>query len=195
MPPSLTITFISKKTDHPTNICYDKFGSKYWDDHPNNRSKIGGYFVYYYKKHEVRIHKIINVLKPSERPADMEWESDRNILCFGPQLKVIKWGDWINGIGNGAPFAKDKYRNGATFSWSQIDLNKKFAMFDYNKFINFVDDDTLYKHYQTLQEDKDSLNAELKQMNMKYDDLQKAIDILTLEQNKIKKEIDLLNKI
>jgi hypothetical protein len=161
MPPAITITFISKNAYHPTNICYNKFGPKYWDDHPDNRSKIGGYFVYYYKKHEVRIHKIIDVLKPTERPADMEWDSDRNILCLGPLLKVIKWRDWINGIGSGAPFAKDKYRNGATFSWSQIELNKKFAKFDYNQFVNFVDED--------------SLNDEIKQLKINYDDYKKYL--------------------
>jgi hypothetical protein len=103
----------------------------------------------------------------------MEWESDRNILCFGPQLKVINWEEWITGIGNGAPFATNKYRNCATYSWSQIELNKKFAKFDYNKFVNFVEDDTLYRHYQTLQED--NLNDEIKQLKINYDDYKKYL--------------------
>ena len=193
MLPRLTLAFISKKYDHPTTICYNKFGTKYWDDDPGNLSKIGGYFGFYYKKEEVRIHKIINVLKPSERPADMDWESDRNILCLGPQLKVIKWEEWINDIGRGAPYSND-YHVSRTTCWTQIELDKKFTTFNYKNFVNFVED-TLYEHYLTLQQENDSLQ-EIKEMDTKIDELQKAMDILSFEQNKIKKErLRLINKI
>jgi hypothetical protein len=120
----ITIAFICLGK-HVTVDCYNKFGKKYWDDTHDNKSKIGYYFIYYYQKKYVYIHKIINILPYTQRPPDMVWNSTRQILCLGPRLIEFDWNDWINHFGKGAPYTNN-YRSTQTSSWSKEKL-KKFS--------------------------------------------------------------------
>lgn len=132
----LTIAFICSGNKHPTIENYNKFGNKYWDDTQNNKSKIGYYFAYYYQQKYVFIHKIINILPPNERPSEMVWVSDRQILCLTPQLKMFTWNEWTHGVGFGAPYTPS-YRMTQTCSYTNIMLltHSKYKNFN---FINFV---------------------------------------------------------
>jgi hypothetical protein len=135
----LTIAFISSGNKHPTIENYHKFGHKYWNDTQNNKSKIGYYFAYYYQEKYVFIHKIINILPPNERPSEMTWVSDRQILCLGPQLKMFTWYQWIHGVGFGAPYTPN-YRMTQTCSYTNIMLltHAKYKNFNFINFINFI---------------------------------------------------------
>lgn len=138
----LTIAFICNGDKHPTVINYKLFGNKYWDDTQNNNSKIGYYFAYYFQQKYVFIHKIINILQPSEQPSDMIWESNKNrqILCLSKQLKKFTWNEWITGIGTGAPYTP-KYRMTQTGSWSYNELQNhiKYNTFNFINFKNVID--------------------------------------------------------
>ena len=133
----LTITCISTNKKKSTFQSFKKFGNKYWDDTTTNKSKIGYYFAYYFQKKYVYIYKIINILPPSKRPADMDWDSDKNILCFGPRLKEFTWDEWINGVGFGAPYTPD-YRINQTFSSSYDNLCISHGQFNFNTLINIL---------------------------------------------------------
>ena len=135
----LTIAFICNGDKHPTVINYKLFGNKYWDDTQNNKSKIGYYFAYYFQQKYVYIHKIINILQPSEQPSDMIWESNnRQTLCLSKQIKKFTWNEWITGLGAGAPYTPN-YRMTQTGSWSYSELQKKYNMFNFINFINIID--------------------------------------------------------
>ena len=138
----LTIAFICNGDKHPTVINYKLFGNKYWDDTQNNKSKIGYYFAYYFQQKYVYIHKIINILQPSEQPSDMIWESNKNrqILCLSKQLKKFTWNEWITGIGIGTPYTP-KYCMTQTGSWSYSELqnHKKYNTFNFINFKNIID--------------------------------------------------------
>jgi hypothetical protein len=136
----LTIAFICNGDKHPTVINYKLFGNKYWDDTQNNKSKIGYYFAYYFQQKYVYIHKIINILQPSEQPSDMIWESNRQILCLSKQLKKFTWDEWITGIGRGAPYTP-KYCMTQTGSWSYNELQNhvKYNTFNFINFKNIID--------------------------------------------------------
>ena len=132
----LTIAFICAGNKHPTIENYNKFGNKYWDDTQNNKSKIGYYFAYYYQQKYVFIHKIINILPPNERPSEMVWTSDRQILCLSPQLKMFTWNEWTHGVGFGAPYTPS-YRMTQTCSYTNIMLLTHAKYKNFN-FINFI---------------------------------------------------------
>ena len=138
----LTIAFICNGDKHPTVINYNLFGNKYWDDTQNNKSKIGYYFAYYFQQKYVYIHKIINILQPSEQPSDMIWESNKNrqILCLSKQLKKFTWNEWITGIGIGTPYTP-KYCMTQTGSWSYNELQNhvKYNTFNFINFKNVID--------------------------------------------------------
>jgi hypothetical protein len=138
----LTIAFICNGDKHPTVINYKLFGNKYWDDTQNNKSKIGYYFAYYFQQKYVYIHKIINILQPSEQPSDMIWESNKNrqILCLSKQLKKFTWNEWITGIGIGTPYTP-KYCMTQTGSWSYNELQNhvKYNTFNFINFKNVID--------------------------------------------------------
>ena len=134
----LTIAFICNGNDHPTIINYKKFGNQFWDDTQNNNSKIGYYFAYYFQQKYVYIHKIINILQPSERPPSMIWSSNRQILCLSKQLKKFTWNEWITGIGRGAPYTPN-YRMTQTGCWSYNDLQKKYNPFNFINFKNEIE--------------------------------------------------------
>ena len=138
----LTIAFICNGDKHPTVINYKLFGNKYWDDTQNNKSKIGYYFAYYFQQKYVYIHKIINILQPSEQPSDMIWESNKNrqILCLSKQLKKFSWNEWITGIGIGTPYTP-KYCMTQTGSWSYNELQNhvKYNTFNFINFKNVID--------------------------------------------------------
>jgi len=140
----LTIAFIcngKKGEDHSTLTNYKKFGNKYWDDTQNNQSKIGYYFAFYFQQKYVYIHKVINILQPSQRPIEMNWTSNRQILCLSKQLHKFTWNEWINGIGLGAPYTPN-YRNTQTGSWSYFELqnHKKYNTFNFQNFKNTIID-------------------------------------------------------
>lgn len=130
----LTITCISGDKNKPTFQSFQKFGNKYWDDTVTNKSKIGYYFAYYFQKKYVYIHQIINILLPSQRPSDMDWSSERNIICLGPRLKKITWDEWKNDIGFGSPYTPD-YRTNQTLSWSYNELRISYSQFNFDKLI------------------------------------------------------------
>ena len=136
----LTIAFICNGDNHPTVINYKRFGNKYWDDTKNNKSKIGYYFAYYFQQKYVYIHKIINILQQTEKPSDMIWESNRQILCLSKQIKKFTWNEWISELGVGAPYTPN-YRMTHTASWSYSELenHKKYNMFNFINFINIID--------------------------------------------------------
>ena len=136
----LTIAFICNGKNHSTIENYKKFGDKFWDDTPTNNSKIGYYFAYYFQQKYVYIHKIINILQPSERPSMMIWESNRQILCLSNQLKKFTWDEWITGIGRGAPYTPN-YRMTQTGSWSYNELynHNKYKTFNFINFINTIE--------------------------------------------------------
>jgi hypothetical protein len=137
----LTITFISKEKNHSTIQSYNKFGNKYWDDTTLlSKSKIGYYFAYYFQKKYVYIHKIINILPPSERPIDMEWSSDKQILCLSNQLKEFTWEEWKNDFGLNSPYTPD-YTSNQTTSWSYDELQKheKFKYFNFIRLKNVIE--------------------------------------------------------
>ena len=124
----ITIAFICVG-NKDTVTSYNNFGKKYWDDTHDNKSKIGYYFIYYYQKKYVYIHKIINILPHTQRPSDMTWNSTRQILCLGPQLMDMTWNEWIH-FGTGAPYAND-YHMTQTSSWTREKLQKKFHLFNF----------------------------------------------------------------
>jgi hypothetical protein len=136
----LTIAFICNGNDHPTIINYKNFGNQFWDDSQNNNSKIGYYFAYYFQQKYVYIHKIINILQPSERPSSMIWSSNRQILCLSKQLKKFTWNEWITGIGRGAPYTPN-YRMTHTGSWSYNELqnHSKYNTFNFINFKNIIE--------------------------------------------------------
>ena len=136
----LTIAFICNEDTHPTFINYKLFGNKYWDDTRNNNSKIGYYFAYYFQQKYVYIHKIINILQPIDRPSDMIWDSNRQILCLSNQIKKFTWNEWISELGSGAPYTPN-YRMTQTGSWSYSELqnHKKYNTFNFKNFINIID--------------------------------------------------------
>ena len=135
----LTIAFICSGNKHPTIENYHKFGHKYWNDTQNNKSKIGYYFAYYYQQKYVFIHKIINILPPNERPSEMAWVSDRQILCLSSQLKMFTWYQWIHGVGFGAPYTPN-YRMTQTCCYTNIMLltHAKHKNFNFINFVNFI---------------------------------------------------------
>lgn len=137
----LTIAFICTPKNDPTIINYNKFGNKYWDDTlNNNKSKIGYYFAYYFRKKYVYIHKIINIVQPCDRPHDMDWVSNRQILCLSGELTQFTWNEWITGIGLGAPYTPT-YHCTRTSSWSYHDLHlhKKYKTFNFINFRNIIE--------------------------------------------------------
>jgi hypothetical protein len=129
----LTIAFICLTKNHDTITNFRKFGNYFWDDTSTNKSKIGYYFIYYFQKNYVFIYKIINILPPSERPVEMDWDSDRNILCLSDRLITFSWEEWTRNVGFGAPYTSD-YRNTQTCSWSYEELSNKFVNFDLHLF-------------------------------------------------------------
>jgi hypothetical protein len=142
----LTIAFICMGKSHDTVKNYKKFGNQYWDDTPNNnsKSKIGYYFIYYFQMKYVYVHKIINILPPSERPNEMEWGADRQILCLSDKLKEFTWEEWTTGVGFGAPYTP-KYYSTQTTAWSFNELQNhvKFQKFNLLHFKNIVENETL----------------------------------------------------
>jgi hypothetical protein len=132
----LTITCISADKKKPTFQSFQKFGNKYWDDTATNKSQIGYYFAYYFQKKYVYLHKIINILPPSQRPSDMDWSSDKNILCLSPKLKEFTWEEWKNGVGFGAPYTPD-YRTNQTCANSYNDLCISYSKFNFIKLVSF----------------------------------------------------------
>lgn len=132
----LTITCISADKKKPTFQSFQKFGNKYWDDTATNKSQIGYYFAYYFQKKYVYLHKIVNILPPSQRPSDMDWSSDKNILCLSPRLKEFTWEEWKNGVGFGAPYTPD-YRTNQTCANSYNDLCISYSKFNFIKLVSF----------------------------------------------------------
>jgi len=201
--PGLTIAFISKHSGHPTSINFEKFGTKYWDDDKYGSSKLGYYFMYYYKKQAVIIHKINKILDTKERPAAMEWEADRQILCLSPVLKRYDWEEWINGIGKGCPYSND-YGSTRTTSWTFSELKSKFSSFNYVKFMEtvdikcevpilmskllnpevFEDEEVIFERERRLRQEKQ--DEEDKQVLMKIRERKLRQNIQTLREESIK---------
>jgi len=163
----LTIAFICNGKDHPTMINYKKFGNQYWDDSQNNNSKIGYYFAYYFQQKYVYIHKIINILQPIERPSEMDWSSDRQILCLSEQLKKFTWNEWITGIGLGSPYTPS-YRMTQTGSWSYNELQNhaKYHQFQFINFKNAIEQQTtnIAPPLSYESEDEDDIDAQIAEL-------------------------------
>ena len=135
----LTIAFICLGKNHPTITNFNKFGNKYWDDAPNNSSQIGYYFAYYFQQKYVYIHKIIDIFPSSKRPKDMEWGSERQILCLSECLISITWKEWIIKHGMNAPYTPS-YHSCQTSSWSYDELKShtKFSQFNFENLENTI---------------------------------------------------------
>jgi hypothetical protein len=183
----LTIAFICSGNKHPTVENYKKFGKQFWDDTQNNNSKVGYYFVYYFQQKYVYIHKIINILQPSERPIEMNWTSDRQILCLSSQLKQFTWNEWIHNIGFGAPYTPN-YRMTQTGSWSHYELQNhiKYKQFNFTNFINIIENQTttiassLPIKYDDEEDDKikDKIDDKIKEIKDEIDDKDIMEDIM-----------------
>lgn len=93
--------------------------------------KLGTILYTYFQQKYVYIHKIENILKPTERPSDMDWDSDRNILCLGKRLYECTWEEWINNVGFRAPYTPT-YRCTQTSSWSYDILRNHNKYKDFN---------------------------------------------------------------
>jgi hypothetical protein len=165
----LTVTCISANKKGKTLASFNKFGDRYWDDCIGNKSKPGYYIAFYYQKKEVYIHQIEKILSPAERPADMDWESNKNILCFGKRLITIPWEEWKTGIGKGAPYTFGNYR---------ITQTTTIAGFDCSSFII----------PNEKQKRIDQINAQISQnesvIKVKYQRIRK----LTMENEKLMDE-------
>ncbi len=130
----LTIAFICSGLNHPTVQNYHLFGSQFWDDCKSNKSKKGYYFAYYFQKKFVRIHRIVDLFTPDQKPVEMrDWNTTRQILGLTPPLKQFTWDEWIHGIGKGSPYATD-YHSTQTGSWSIHELHTTFPTFDFERF-------------------------------------------------------------
>ena len=202
----LTIAFICNGDEHPTFINYKHFGNKYWDDTQNNKSKIGYYFAYYFQQKYVYIHKIINILQQTEKPSDMIWESNRQILCLSKQIKKFTWNEWISELGVGAPYTPN-YRMTHTASWSYSELHnhKKYNMFNFINFKNIIDQQPANIAINNVEdiiveEDDDDIEAYLKKQQDEMDALIKAkqaeIDRImkAMEVKKIAKSVSVLRE-
>ena len=201
----LTIAFICNGDEHPTFINYKRFGNKYWDDTKNNKSKIGYYFAYYFQKKYVYIHKIINILQQTEKPSDMIWESNRQILCLSKQIKQFTWNEWISGLGADAPYTPN-YRMTQTVSWSYSELqnHKKYNMFNFINFKNIIDQQppniAINNLEYTIVEEDEDMEAYLKKQQDEMDALIKAKQAETdrvmkvMEAKKIAKSVGLLRE-
>jgi len=201
----LTIAFICNGDTHPTFINYKLFGKKYWDDTQNNNSKIGYYFAYYFQQKYVYVHKIINILQPSERPKDMQWKSNRQILCLSEQIKNFTWNEWISGLGAGAPYTPN-YRMTQTVSWSYSELqnHKKYNTFNFINFKNIIDQQpaniAINNVEAAIVEEDDDMEAYMKKQQDEMDSLIKAkqaeIDRIMklMEAKKIAKSVGLLRE-
>jgi hypothetical protein len=202
----LTIAFICNGDTHPTFINYKLFGNKYWDDTPNNNSKIGYYFAYYFQQKYVYVHKIVNILQPIDRPSDMIWDSNRQILCLSKQIKKFTWNEWISGLGAGAPYTPN-YRMTQTGSWSYSELqnHKKYNTFNFINFKNIIDQQPANIAINNVEaviekEEDDDMEAYMKKQQDEMDSLIKAkqaeIDRIMklMEAKKIAKSVGLLRE-
>jgi len=202
----LTIAFICNGDTHPTFINYKLFGNKYWDDTRNNNSKIGYYFAYYFQQKYVYVHKIVNILQPSERPKDMQWDSNRQILCLSKQIKKFTWNEWISGLGDGAPYTPN-YRMTQTGSWSYSELqnHKKYNTFNFINFKNIIDQQPANIAINNVEpviekEEDDDMEVFMKKQQDEMDTLIKAkqaeIDRIMklMEAKKIAKSVGLLRE-
>ena len=182
----LTIAFICHGKKHGTMVNYKKFGNHFWDDAINNQSKIGYYFAYYFQQKYVYIHKIVNILQPNERPREMEWSSNRQILCLSNRLKEFTWDEWTNHIGFGSPYTPH-YRMTKTCSYSLCELQNhaKYKDFNFMQFINAVE----------VPEEDDEYEIERLELLKKLEDIskrklrRKKINILMNENNNDEREI------
>lgn len=180
MDSGLTIAFICNKNNHPSYVCYNIFGNKYWDDTQYNNSKIGYYFAYYYRQEYVYVHKIINILKPDERPKIMSWNTDRQILCLSEQLKKFTWNEWTTKIGLHAPYTP-KYYSTQTSAWSCNKLKEKFESFNFTNFKNIIEpqmDESEDEDDRIIREAQERKKIKNKK---KYHDIKVQINIITDE--------------
>jgi hypothetical protein len=193
MDSGLTIAFICNKNNHPSYVCYNIFGNKYWDDTQYNNSKIGYYFAYYYRQEFVYLHKIINILKPNERPKIMSWNTDRQILCLSERLKKFTWNEWTTKIGLHAPYTP-KYYSTQTSSWSCNKLKEKFESFNFIHFKNIIEPqieeseqrEESEQSEQSEEDEDDRIIREAQERiklknKKKYQDIKEQINIITDE--------------
>jgi hypothetical protein len=153
----ITVAHIPKnknKSKHTAVENYEKFGNKYWDDGKGNNSKVGYYFVYYFQKKMVYVHKIIKEInEPDNKPPLMkDWDTKNKILCLGPLLKEFTWEEWKSNIGYGAPYTLDKTGNirkgktergqANTCGWSLEQL-RQYNKFNFDKFKNTIENDNV----------------------------------------------------
>lgn len=157
----LTVAFICSGKNHDTVENYKNFGKKYWDDTQRNNSKIGYYFAYYVQQKYVYIHKIIDILPPNKRPAEMNWTSNRQILCLSNQLKTYTWNEWINGIGFGAPYTPN-YRMTQTCSYSYNEMlaHVKYCAFKFLDFKNIIEPQPISGNVQLIVKDEEEEEEE-----------------------------------
>lgn len=138
MESGFTIAFITKDKKGDSYTYFNLFGSKYWDDSKENKSRKGYYFAYYYRKEKVLIYRIERILPPEQRPVEMlDWDRGRNIQCFGDLLREFTWNEWIEDYGKGAPYSP-KYGSSQTTAWSSSALRKKYPSFAFERLLQEV---------------------------------------------------------
>ncbi len=179
----LTVAFICSGKNHDTVENYKKFGKKYWDDTQRNNSKIGYYFAYYFQQKYVYIHKIINILPPNKRPVEMNWTSNRQILCLSNQLKTYTWNEWINGIGFGAPYTPNyRMTHTCSYSYNEMQNHVKFYAFNFLKFKNIIDNQTIPGTVQLIVKDEyEEKEEEEKEEEEKEDEDEEEIFMREME--------------
>jgi hypothetical protein len=188
----LTIAFISGKKSHATNTNYNKFGNKYWDDADNNNSQIGYYFVYYYQKKYVYVHKIINITQPNIRPQEMQdWSSNNNTIYLSRQLIKLTWDEWITNIGKGAPYTRGNYRSCRTTSWSYNDLQRKYNEFNLTNFVNIVEKINYKDDSKIIKEENTKIRPILviQEIDEEEENIRKKYDVIMEEKRKIEEKM------
>lgn len=195
----LTIAFICNGDNHDSFKNYNKFGDKFWDDGTNNNSKIGYYFAYYFRQKYVYIHRIVNILQSIERPPEMDWISDRQILCLSKRLCRFTWNEWINGIGLGAPYTPS-YCMTKTNAWSQYDLSKKFKQFYFIGLTNKIEEkQVISNNIQFVIVSKDKVDTDLdreeQELIKQIEEIRKKRTIRELQKNLPKLREKQVNKL
>ncbi len=203
----ITIAFVCLGHNHPSVICYNTFGQKYWDDTHHNKSKIGYYFLYYYQQKYVYVHKIINILPTTQRPPEMKWNSERQILCLSPKLATFTWENWKN---KGAPYTPT-YRMTQTASWSLCELHKKFPHFSFDHLLSLKEKEKEKEREKEIKDKEAELKEEFRRRQLMNDEeyrvrlhhlrvaqlsqlQEKEIERLITERTAIDKEIESVKK-
>jgi hypothetical protein len=159
-----------------------------WDDSDDNDSKVNEYFVFYFHKIKVVIHKIIDIKPPSFRLPS--WtnssHSNRNVLILSNPLITINWKEWKSLDG---PLS---YMG--TYTAKNL-LAKRPKLYEFIKNLSIPPEDSLeeeekilliklekiqkLKKIKQLQSEKNNLLIELTKINSLIDNIDQQIQELS----------------